>query len=58
MRYLRTVLHVTYAITSFGAWSVVIALEKPDGRGLDMRISPVLAGANQPCGGDDHFHAS
>jgi NADH-quinone oxidoreductase subunit N len=27
---------VTYAITSFGAWSVVIALEKPDGKGLNI----------------------
>jgi NADH-quinone oxidoreductase subunit N len=41
---------VTYAITSFGAWSVVIALEKPDGRGLDIedfaglgRRKPALA---------------
>ena len=41
---------VTYAITSFGAWSVVIALEKPDGRGLNIddfsglgRRKPALA---------------
>ena len=41
---------VTYAITSFGAWSVVIALEQPDGRGLNIedfaglgRRKPALA---------------
>jgi NADH-quinone oxidoreductase subunit N len=27
---------VTYAIVSYGAWSVVIALEKPGGRGLEI----------------------
>ncbi len=27
---------VTYAITSFGAWAVVIALEKLDGKGLEI----------------------
>jgi len=27
---------VTYAITSFGAWAVVIALEKPEGKGLEI----------------------
>lgn len=26
----------TYAITNYGAWSVVIALEKPDGSGLEI----------------------
>jgi NADH-quinone oxidoreductase subunit N len=43
---------VTYAITSFGAWAVVIALEKPDGTGLQIsnfsglgRRRPVLAAA-------------
>ena len=43
---------VTYAITSFGAWAVVIALEKPDGTGLNIedfaglgRRKPLLAGA-------------
>jgi len=41
---------VTYAITSFGAWSAVIALERPDGKGLDIedfaglgRRKPALA---------------
>jgi NADH-quinone oxidoreductase subunit N len=41
---------VTYAITSYGAWSVVIALEKPDGKGLNIedfaglgRRKPALA---------------
>ena len=41
---------VTYAITSYGAWSAVIALEKPDGRGLNIedfaglgRRKPALA---------------
>jgi NADH-quinone oxidoreductase subunit N len=27
---------VTYALTSFGAWSVVMNLEKPDGKGLEI----------------------
>jgi NADH-quinone oxidoreductase subunit N len=43
---------VTYAITSFGAWAVVIALEKPDGKGLEIsdfaglgRKRPLLAAA-------------
>ena len=43
---------VTYAITSFGAWSVVIALEKPDGKGLEIsdyaglgKRKPLLAAA-------------
>jgi NADH-quinone oxidoreductase subunit N len=43
---------VTYAITSFGAWAVVIALEKLDGKGLEIsdyaglgRKRPVLAAA-------------
>ena len=43
---------VTYALTSFGAWSVVIALEKKDGSGLEIndfsglgRKRPVLAAA-------------
>jgi NADH-quinone oxidoreductase subunit N len=41
---------VTYAITSYGAWSVVITLEKPDGKGLNIedfaglgRRKPALA---------------
>ena len=41
---------VTYAITSFGAWAVVIALEKLDGKGLEIsdfaglgRKRPLLA---------------
>jgi NADH-quinone oxidoreductase subunit N len=41
---------VTYAITSFGAWSAVIALERPDGKGLNIddfaglgRRKPALA---------------
>ncbi len=43
---------VTYAIMSYGTWSVVIALEKPDGRGLEIsdfaglgRRKPLLAAA-------------
>ncbi|MGZ9221991.1 MAG: NADH-quinone oxidoreductase subunit N [Anaerolineales bacterium] len=43
---------VAYAITNFGAWSVVIALEKSEGRGLEIsdyaglaRKYPVLAAA-------------
>jgi NADH-quinone oxidoreductase subunit N len=43
---------VTYAITSFGAWSVVIALEKADAKGLEIsdyaglgRRKPALAAA-------------
>ncbi len=43
---------VTYALTSFGAWSAVISLEKPDGRGLEIndfaglgRKRPLLAAA-------------
>ena len=43
---------VTYAITSFGAWAVVIALEKPEGKGLEIsdfaglgRRRPLLAAA-------------
>ena len=43
---------VTYAITSFGAWAVVIALEKPEGKGLEIsdfaglgRTRPLLAAA-------------
>ena len=43
---------VTYAITSFGAWAVVIALEGPDGRGLEIadyaglaKRKPALAAA-------------
>jgi NADH-quinone oxidoreductase subunit N len=42
----------TYAITSFGAWAVVISLEKPDGGGLEIsdyaglgRKKPLLAAA-------------
>jgi NADH-quinone oxidoreductase subunit N len=27
---------VTYAVTNFGAWAVVIALEKAEGKGLEM----------------------
>jgi len=43
---------LTYAITSYGAWSVVIALEKPDNQGLEIsdfaglgRRRPVMAAA-------------
>jgi NADH-quinone oxidoreductase subunit N len=43
---------VTYAITSFGAWSVVIALEKADAKGLEIndfsglgRRKPLMAAA-------------
>ncbi len=43
---------VTYAITNFGAWGVVIALEKAEGKGLEIadyaglgRKYPVLAAA-------------
>jgi len=43
---------VTYAITSFGSWAVVIALEKQDGKGLEIadyaglgRKRPLLAAA-------------
>ncbi|MGD0612690.1 MAG: NADH-quinone oxidoreductase subunit N [Anaerolineales bacterium] len=43
---------VTYAITSFGAWAVVIALEEPDGQGLEIadyaglaKRKPALAAA-------------
>ncbi len=43
---------VAYAVTSFGAWSVVMALEKPDARGLEIndfaglgRRKPLLAAA-------------
>ncbi len=43
---------VTYAITSYGAWSVVIALEKADAKGLEIsdyaglgRRKPALAAA-------------
>jgi NADH-quinone oxidoreductase subunit N len=43
---------VAYAVTSFGAWSVVMALEKPDGGGLEItdfaglgRRKPLLAAA-------------
>jgi NADH-quinone oxidoreductase subunit N len=43
---------VAYAVTSFGAWSVVMALEKPDARGLELndfaglgRRKPLLAAA-------------
>jgi NADH-quinone oxidoreductase subunit N len=43
---------VTYAITSFGAWAVVIAMEKPEGKGLEIndfaglgRKRPLLAAA-------------
>jgi NADH-quinone oxidoreductase subunit N len=43
---------LTYAITSFGAWAVVIALEKIDGKGLEIsdfaglgRKRPLLAAA-------------
>ncbi|MFH1524249.1 MAG: NADH-quinone oxidoreductase subunit N [Chloroflexota bacterium] len=43
---------VTYAITSFGAWAVVIALEKQDGKGLEIsdyaglgKRKPLLAAA-------------
>ncbi|MGB8212765.1 MAG: NADH-quinone oxidoreductase subunit N [Anaerolineales bacterium] len=43
---------VTYAITSFGTWAVVIALEKPSGKGLEIadyaglgRKRPLLAAA-------------
>ncbi|NJD60549.1 MAG: NADH-quinone oxidoreductase subunit N, partial [Anaerolineae bacterium] len=41
---------VAYALTSFGAWAVVIALEKAEGKGLELddsaglsRIYPLLA---------------
>ncbi len=43
---------VAYALTSFGAWAVVIALEKAEGKGLEMddyaglaRKYPLLAAA-------------
>ncbi len=43
---------LTYAVTSFGAWAVVIALEKLDGKGLEIsdfaglgRKRPLLAAA-------------
>jgi NADH-quinone oxidoreductase subunit N len=43
---------VTYAVTSFGTWAVVIALEKADGKGLEIadyaglgRKRPLLAAA-------------
>jgi NADH-quinone oxidoreductase subunit N len=43
---------VAYAVTSFGAWSVVMAIEKPDARGLEIndfaglgRRKPLLAAA-------------
>ena len=43
---------VAYAVTSFGAWSVVMALEKPDAKGLEIndfaglgRRKPLLAAA-------------
>jgi NADH-quinone oxidoreductase subunit N len=43
---------VSYAITSFGTWAVVISLEKPDGKGLEIsdfaglgRKRPLLAAA-------------
>jgi NADH-quinone oxidoreductase subunit N len=43
---------VAYALTSFGAWSVVMALEKVDGKGLEIndfsglgRRKPLLATA-------------
>jgi NADH-quinone oxidoreductase subunit N len=43
---------VAYAVTNFGAWGVVIALEKSDGRGLEIadyaglaRKQPLLAAA-------------
>jgi NADH-quinone oxidoreductase subunit N len=43
---------VTYAITSFGAWSVVIALEKAEGKGLEIsdyaglgKRNPLMAAA-------------
>jgi NADH-quinone oxidoreductase subunit N len=43
---------VTYAITSFGSWAVVIALEKAEGKGLEIadfaglgRRRPVMAAA-------------
>ncbi len=43
---------VTYALTSYGAWSVVIALEKPDNQGLEIadyaglgKRKPILAAA-------------
>jgi len=43
---------VAYAITSFGTWAAVIALEKPDGKGLEIsdfaglgRKRPLLAAA-------------
>jgi NADH-quinone oxidoreductase subunit N len=43
---------VTYAITSFGTWAIVISLEKPDGKGLEIndfaglgRKRPLLAAA-------------
>jgi len=43
---------VAYAVTSFGTWAAVIALEKPDGKGLEIsdfaglgRKRPLLAAA-------------
>ncbi|KAF0106103.1 MAG: NADH-quinone oxidoreductase subunit N [Anaerolineaceae bacterium] len=43
---------VAYAVTSFGAWSVVMSLEKPDAKGLEIndfaglgRRNPLLAAA-------------
>jgi len=43
---------VTYAITSYGAWSVVVAVEKPENQGLEItdfaglgRRKPMLAAA-------------
>jgi NADH-quinone oxidoreductase subunit N len=43
---------VAYAVTSFGAWSVVMALEKPDAKGLEIndfaglgKRNPLLAAA-------------
>jgi NADH-quinone oxidoreductase subunit N len=39
---------VAYGLTSFGAWSVVMNLEKPDGKGLEINDFAGLGRSNPP----------
>ncbi len=49
---------VSYALTNFGAWAVVIALEKTEGKGLgDNRLCRPRAQISCPGRCDDDLHA-
>ncbi len=49
---------VAYALTNFGAWGVVIALEKAEGRGLEIKDYAGLGQkVSRPGRRHDHLHA-